>query len=192
MFRTMIVACAITGVVCTSTVASATAKTKAAPGKAASGGCHGAGSVARNETGRRRAMKSVLCMVNRVRFSHGAGWLRASRPLASAATSHSAEMVARAFFSHVGADGAGVRRRVMRTGYIRRSRKTLVDETIAWGSGGFATPAQLVESFMQSPVHRSALLDRRYRDIGVGLLLGAPASGIPGPAATLTLNLGRR
>ena len=187
MFRTVMTACAITVVVCLSTVANAAAKVTVA-----SGGCSAFDAVARDEAGRQRAIDAVLCSVNRLRASNGARPLRASRPLTVAATAHSSQMIAQAFFSHVSTDGAGVRRRAMRAGYIRRSRSALVDETIAWGSGRFATPAQLVESFLQSALHRAALLDGRYRDAGIGLLLGAPAAGVSGPAATLTLDLGRR
>lgn len=187
MFRTGMIASAITAVVCLSMVANAVGKAKVS-----SGGCHGADAVPREEAGRQRAMKAVLCSVNVLRAAHGAGSLRASRPLGDAASSHSSEMIQHSFFSHLSPDGADVRNRVTRTGYIRRSRKTLVDETIAWGSGRFATPAELVASFMASSIHRAALLNPRYRDVGIGLLLGAPAPGIPGPATTLTLDFGRR
>jgi uncharacterized protein YkwD len=181
------IACAITAVVCLSTAANAVAKAKVS-----SSGCHGADAVPRDEGGRERAIRAVLCTVNLIRASHGARPLRASHPLRVAATSHSSEMIQHAYFSHVSPDGADVRSRVTRSGYIRRSRKTLVDETIAWGSGRFATPAELVASFMGSATHRAALLNRRYRDVGIGLLLGAPMSGVRGPATTLTLDFGRR
>jgi uncharacterized protein YkwD len=160
----------------------------AAKARSASGGCAAADAVVRGEAARSRAASTVLCLVNRLRASHGARALRPSAPLAGAASSHSAEMIAADYFSHAGLDGSDIRTRVVRAGY----RAQLVDETIAWGSGPLATPAQFVESFMRSPLHRRALLDRRYRDVGVGLLLGAPAPGVRGPAATLTLNFGRR
>ena len=187
MVRRVTIACAIAVLVCVSAVASAAAKVRAA-----SAGCRGADTVATDESGRQRAAAAILCTVNRVRAIHGAGALRASRPLTKAATAHSAEMVSGAYFSHASPDGSGVRRRAMRAGYIRRSRKTLLDETIAWGSGTYAAPSQLVESFLDSVPHRKALLDGRYRDLGIGLVLGAPERNAFGPAATLTLDFGRR
>ena len=42
-----------------------------------------------------------------------------------------------------------------------------------------------------SASHRSIITDRRFRDIGVGLALGAPLEGM-GTGATLALNFGRR
>jgi uncharacterized protein YkwD len=148
--------------------------------------------VATDESGRQRAAAAILCTVNRVRAIHGARALRASRQLTGSASAHSAEMIAGGYFSHSSPDGSGVRRRAMRSGYVRRGHRTLLDETIAWGSGRFASPNQLVESFLQSAPHRRALLDRRYRDLGIGLVLGAPDRNAWGPAATLTLDFGRR
>ncbi|MGH2897697.1 MAG: CAP domain-containing protein, partial [Solirubrobacteraceae bacterium] len=66
-----------------------------------------------------------------------------------------------------------------------------VGETIAWGTDALATPAELVRSFIDSSGHRAILLDGRYRDIGIGLALGAPTD-MPGDGATLTLDFGRR
>ncbi len=190
MMRRWVIAFAVmTGVWGVPGVAHAAAKGK---GNGASRGCAGAGAVVGDQAARRKATSTVLCLVNRARASHGARALRPSAGLANAATSHSAEMIGGRFFSHVSPDGTGVRSRIMRAGYIRHSRTALVDETIAWGSGTLATPANLVESFMRSTLHRRTLLDGRYRDFGAGLLLGAPMPGIGGAAATLTLNFGRR
>ena len=45
---------------------------------------------------------------------------------------------------------------------------------------------------MASPPHRAALLDPRFREIGVGVALGAPRGGITAPAATYVGELGVR
>jgi uncharacterized protein YkwD len=197
MFRKTAIASAISalafGVPCSGAAA---AKRKPHAGKAkvkaATSSCPGDGSVPVDEATRQQAGRAVLCLVNRERTVHGAQAVRASHPLATAAAAHSADMVAARFFSHAGADGESLRQRVQRTGYIRASRYTLLGETLAWGMGSFATPGQLLESFMASRVHRQTLLDRRYRDIGVGMTLGAPMANVGGPAATLTLDFGRR
>jgi uncharacterized protein YkwD len=98
-------------------------------------------------------------------------------------------MVSAKFFSHASRNGDSAKRRVTRMGY---GRNALVGETIAWGSGPFATPAQLVGAFLASAEHRQIMLDRRYRDLGVGIALGAPRPGVPGYATTLTLDFGHR
>lgn len=198
MFRRTVIASAISalalGVPCTGTAA---AKRKPQPGKtkarsAAASSCPGDDVMPVDEDTRQRAGQAVLCLVNRARAAHGTPAVRASQPLATAAESHSADMVAAGFFSHASADGASLRQRVQRTGYIRRSKYTLIGETLAWGAGSFATPGQLFESFMASTVHRQTLLDGRFRDVGVGMTLGAPMPDVGGPAATLTLDFGRR
>ncbi len=101
-------------------------------------------------------------------------------------------MVAAKFVGHRSANGDTVRARVRRTGYIRRSRFALLGETLTWGTGMFATPRELVTAMMQSAAHRRTILDRRFRDVGIGFALGAPEPGVAGRAATVTLDFGRR
>ena len=100
-------------------------------------------------------------------------------------------MVARNFFSHTGSSGSSMRQRVARTGYLRNANYAAVGETLAWGAGPYATPAQIVASFLSSALHRRTMFDRRFRDVGVGLVLGAPESDVAG-GATATLDFGRR
>jgi uncharacterized protein YkwD len=153
------------------------------------GECAGAGSVAVDEATREKAIDAVLCLVNRERAARGVGAVRASKPLRSAAVGHSDAMVSAKFFSHSSRNGDTAQRRAARAGY---ARIPFVGETIAWGSGMFATPAQLVGSFLSSTEHRQIMLDRRFRDVGVGIALGAPRLAVPGDATTVTLDFGRR
>jgi uncharacterized protein YkwD len=97
-------------------------------------------------------------------------------------------MVASKYFSHTGLDGQGVAQRVSRTGYPW----TAVAETLAYGAAKRSTPFRLVATMMRSGEHRSILLDRRYRELGVGLVLGTPARARAGAASTLTLVFGSR
>jgi len=153
------------------------------------GECAGAGSVAVDEATREHAIEAVLCLVNRERTTRGVAAVRASKLLRSAAVGHSAAMVSRKFFSHSSRNGDSAKRRATRMGY---GRNALVGETIAWGSGPFATPAQLLSAFLASTGHRQIMLDRRYRDVGVGIALGSPRLGVPGAATTVTLDFGHR
>lgn len=157
---------------------------------AAEGGCAQPGAMT-DSTTLERASGSVLCLVNSERGRYGLAPLRASRVLGRAAERHSRDMVTRQYFSHVSPNGANVRERARRAGYVRKRRSGKVGETIAWGTDRLATPAELVRSFMNSDGHRRTLLDDRYRDIGVGLVLGAPVFGMA-EGATLTLDFGRR
>jgi uncharacterized protein YkwD len=158
---------------------------------AAGGRCPRAGSVVGEDVTPTQASVSVLCLVNGERRRRGLRAVRASRPLTRSAKAHSWDMVQRGYFAHDAPSGGTVRDRVLRSGYVRRRQPSKLGETIAWGTNSLATPAQLVSSFMKSPGHRQILLDRSYRDVGIGLVRGAPAAA-PGPGATLTLDFGHR
>jgi uncharacterized protein YkwD len=54
--------------------------------------------------------------------------------------------------------------------YLPHAR--LVAETIAWGSGAFATPALLVRWWLKSPPHRAILLDPHLTLAGIGIRRG--------------------
>ncbi len=140
----------------------------------------------------REAVDAVVCLVNRERAKRRKAPVRVSRLLARAAKGHSSDMVRRRYFSHVSANGRTMRQRIARTGYMRKRRSCRTGETIAWGTSDLGSPASLVESFMNSPQHKRILLDRRFRDIGVGLVRGVPVDGWGTDGMTLTLNFGRR
>ena len=195
MLRMTAVVCVLAAPVCGAGIAvaaSEAAAKKHQPKKLrAPSRCAGASMTAVDEASRRRASKVVMCLVNRARRANGRRPLRRSRSLAQAALRHSIDMVAGTYFSHFSASG-DVRRRAIRAGYVRRRSTGLLGETLAWGAGSGATPGQLVAGLMSSRSHRRTLLRRRYREIGVGLVLGAPATNVGAAAATLTVALGRR
>jgi len=165
----------------------------ASTSRSAAGACADAGTIATDETTRLAAVEAVRCLVNLERAARGLRAVRASGLLQSAAEGHSRDMVASKFVGHTSLDGTSVRQRVRRTGYIRRSKVTLVGEVLSWGSGTFASPNQLVAALMESPQHKRTLLDRRFRDVGVGFAFGAPMAGMGSSrSATVTVNFGRR
>lgn len=133
----------------------------------------------------------MLCLIDVERAKHALRAVVASSLLTKAAAAHSADMVRRKYFSHVSPNGMGLRTRVARTGYLRASRRPTLGETLAWGSAIYSTPTELVKELMASPEHRAIVLDGRFRDIGVGLALGAPMNGM-GAGSTLSLSFGRR
>jgi len=67
----------------------------------------------------------------------------------------------------------------------------VIAEALAFGADMFGSPAELVKDLMSSAVHKAIVADRRFRDIGVGLALGAPMTGM-GTGSTLSLTFGRR
>lgn len=161
-------------------------------GEAAAADCGTATVTPASASMRAAATTAVLCLVNAQRAQRALPPLTASALLTKAAAFHSSDMVRRKYFSHVTPDGQDQHGRVERTGYLRGCRSAVLGETIAWGTATYGSPAELVASLMQSPPHRAVILDRRYRDIGIGLALGSPMGGFSGFGSTLSLNFGRR
>ena len=145
-----------------------------------------------DEVGIEQLEQTVLCLVNRERTSRGMSRLRSNDRLASAARKHSRDMESRKFFSHDSPGGRSVLDRVKRAGYRGGSRGLFVGENIAWGSGSYATPEEIVEGWMNSPGHRANILRREFNEIGVGVAAGAPRPVDGLPAAIYTTDFGRR
>ncbi len=130
--------------------------------------------------------RETLCLLNRERAQRGLRPLRLSPSLSQASAAHSRNMVRKRFFEH-----GNFVARILNARYVTRRQAWALGENIAWGTGSLGTPAQTVRAWMQSPGHRANILSRRFRDIGIGIALGAPAvvhasSG----AATYTTDFG--
>jgi uncharacterized protein YkwD len=172
--------------------AKADAATATATVAQAPAGCAAATVIPSNPTLRKAAADAVLCLINVERTQRGLAPVLVSPLLTKAADSHASDMVRRGYFDHVTPSGVDLQQRVARTGYTRGVRRPTLGETIACGSDLYATPAELVKNLMQSAAHKAIITDRRYRDIGVGLALGAPLEGMGTDGATLSLDFGRR
>jgi uncharacterized protein YkwD len=157
---------------------------------AATGDCSAAESSPA-DVGVQQLEDAVLCLVNRERTSRGLSALRPNGILDRAARGHSRNMVQRNFFAHDSLGGATVMHRVKRRGY-RSGGGLMVGENIAWGSGSYATPAEVVDGWMHSSGHRANILHRSFREIGVGVAIGAPRETHGQPAATYTTDFGTR
>jgi uncharacterized protein YkwD len=151
--------------------------------------CSGSGSRPTSAT-LDRAVDATVCLINQARAQHGLDALHSKSALERAAAAHSRDMVKRDFFSHDSPSGTTPQQRIDRTGYLDGARSWAVGETIAWGTGGYATPSSIVRGWLQSPGHRAILLAGRYRDLGIGIALGAPSGG--GGGATFTGDFGLR
>lgn len=132
---------------------------------------------------------ATLCLLNRQRVAHGLPRLREHRALHRAASRYARLMVARRFFDHVSPAGSTPAQRIKRTSYLSHTRAWSIGENIAWGSGGAATPARIVTSWMRSAGHRANILNGTFREIGIGIALGSPSGG---SGATYVNDFGRR
>jgi hypothetical protein len=120
--------------------------------------------------------------------------LRSDARLTAAAEKHANDMVANLYFAHDSPTGLNPFDRMRTEGYIDRGVVWNAGETIAWASGSRTTPRTVMESWMYSTSQRLTLLAPDFRDIGVGIALGAPIERQPdaAPAVTYTVDYGWR
>jgi uncharacterized protein YkwD len=130
----------------------------------------------------RQFARSLLCLHNRERRAHGLRSLRPSGVLVRAAHAHAGDMVRGHYFDHVSRLGRTVSDRANRAGYGRR-RDFVVGENIFYGLPPLPTPARVFASWMGSAGHRRQLLDPRWRELGLAVVMRAPVRGSRGVTA---------
>jgi uncharacterized protein YkwD len=168
---------AVLGVVATAALA--------VPSPALAAGCAGANANP-NDVSLKAAKAATLCLLNRKRRAHGLRLLLDNRRLGRASQRHANDMSAHKYFAH--GDFVG---RIKAARYLIGARSWTVGENIAWGSWDYATPASIVDGWMHSPGHRANILSGRFREIGLGIARGAPASG-QSRGATYVTDFGAR
>jgi uncharacterized protein YkwD len=110
----------------------------------------------------------TLVLHNETRADHGLEPLCINPVLTRAARSHSREMVEKGYFSHYSEDGEGVGARLRRFGYDW----SVCGENLAGGYGNPEEPDSIFELWTNSTHHRANILDRRFRQVGVGTYTG--------------------
>ena len=157
----------------------------AAPGAASAKVCHHT-KADPNDISLGDAKDATLCLLNDIRRDHGLRKFRENPRLSLASQRHTNSMTARNFFEH--GDFVG---RIRSANYLRGARGWTVGENIAWGSWDYATPKSIVRGWMHSSGHRHNILNRRFREIGIGVARGAPIAGVD-HAATYATSFGTR
>ncbi len=161
----------------------------AAPSTAAARACKSAGAKPSN-VAKRVAVRATLCTLNAQRARHGLRRLKLNKRLSRAARRHARDMVRRDYFGHDSLGGATFLDRIRRTGYLRGARTWTVGENLAWGTHGRAAPRVITAMWMRSAGHRANILNTSFREVGIGLALGAP--GPYGPGATYVTDFGAK
>jgi hypothetical protein len=116
-----------------------------------------------------RVERSLLCLANAVRARSGLTTLAADPRLNAAARAHSADMVARGYFSHTTPEGSDPSDRAVAAGY-----GSSVGENIAAASRG--TAISVLSLWRASPGHNANLLGS-YSATGLGVAPGYPDGG---------------
>jgi uncharacterized protein YkwD len=131
--------------------------------------------------------RAVLCLVNGERAAAGLAPVERAGALELAAQRHASDMVARRYFAHVSPSGGTLDKRARRAGYLTRSCWAL-GEDLGWALPGVSSAAAVVDAWMASPKHRAVILDRDFRDAGIGLVTRTPSGD--GAGATFVLEMG--
>ncbi len=103
----------------------------------------------------------VIALVNTERAKEGCGAVSGNGLLAKAASDHSADMVARDYFSHTSPDGTDPGARITAAGY----RWSTYGENIAKGQ---QTAESVMDAWMNSEGHRANILNCAFKELGVG------------------------
>jgi uncharacterized protein YkwD len=172
-------------------VASVAASSLAVGAQAAAAGGEGcAGALAKpGDVSTNALTHATLCLLNHERSRYGLTRLRLNAILTRAALAHSRDMVAHHYFSHTTPSGVTFSERIKATGYLGSTESWVIGENLDWGSLRFSSPEGAVDAWMHSPHHRENILCGPYREIGIGIVIGAPR-GVGGPAATYTTDFG--
>jgi uncharacterized protein YkwD len=141
------------------------------------------------------ARDATMCLVNRERTRRGLRALRTNGTLQSSASAYARDMVRREFFAHVSPSGETLTERIKDdTRYLAQARGWQIGENLAWGTGTLATPGQIVAGWMASPPHRANILNAGFREMGMGIALGAPVAAATAASGAVTYanQFGRR
>ena len=133
----------------------------------------------------------MLQLIDHARAHRGLAPLRVHAALSRAALAHSRDMMSRHYFSHASPSGASCASRARHAGYATSGCSSwAVSEVIGWGMSSVGTPRAVFDAWMRSAYHRSIILGRRWRDVGVGCVSGTfgGASG----SWMYTVDVGRR
>jgi uncharacterized protein YkwD len=141
-----------------------------------------------SEVAKRTVVRATLCTLNAERARHGLPRLRLNKKLSAAARRHARDMVRRDYFAHDSLGGGSFVDRIRRSGYLRGASRWSVGENLAWGSHERSTPRAITAMWMNSAGHRANILSPAFREVGIGLALGAPDAS--GPAATYATEFG--
>ena len=113
----------------------------------------------------KRVRKGIVCLVNQQRAAAGVAKVRTNLRLQKAATAHVKDMRARLYFAHEGPGGPDLVSRLRKAKFWPAT----AGENLAAGTGSLATARGIVDAWMHSAGHRTNMLDKRFRWVGIGI-----------------------
>ncbi len=116
--------------------------------------------------------KAITCLINQKRSKRDRHLLEPNDRLELAARRHTRTMLAEDCFRHRCEGERGLNRRVRKAGYTKGQRSWEFAEILGYEN----TPRQMIGRWMHSRFNRRNVLNRDFRDIGVGVDWGAPVA----------------
>jgi uncharacterized protein YkwD len=117
--------------------------------------------------------KAAFSLHNKIRRDRNLKPFCVHPKLQKAARSHSRDMIERDYFSHDTKGGDSFDARLKAFGYAPDGyRYYATGENIAYGSGPYGEPANIMDAWMKSDGHRHNILKAEFREIGVGTYAG--------------------
>lgn len=117
--------------------------------------------------------RKAFYMHNRIRRDRDLKQFCVHPKLQRAARAHSKDMIRRDYFSHNTKGGGTFGKRLKKFGYKPKGfRYYTVGENIAYGSGERSEPKQIMKAWMKSRGHKKNIVNRKFRQIGLGTYTG--------------------
>ena len=108
----------------------------------------------------------IVTLINQARMDNGAQNLTFSETLSQLAAFRASDMFNRNYFSHYTPDGKNIFNFLRANGIGYRA----AGENLAKGKpASYATPAKVVNAWVASDLHKSNLIRKVYRKVGVGI-----------------------
>lgn len=158
-------AVAVTAVVAALGASLATAAGAAGAPATRDASCRGADKPAA-DTPSKKLRKSIRCLINRERAVHGFGKLDHRRALQKAGQRHAKTMVATGCLAHRCPGEVDLEDRLRQAGYFNGASSWRFAEN----TGCAASAEAMVAGWMDVKFHRINILNKDFRDIGVGVV----------------------
>ncbi len=122
---------------------------------------------------------SMFCTINQTRIANGVQALHPNPLLRRASAAYTNSLLVGRFFSHHG-DFAGHPHastpvgRLREIGYIRPGYVWMVGEDLRWSTPETSSAADILQMWLNSPIHRFYLLKPKFDEVGVVGARGTP------------------
>jgi len=123
------------------------------------------------------AQLAMQCLTNYARAQQGLAPLQLNATLNEAGQAKLESNISCAEFSHT---PCGQPFDTVFSSYVQGATSYEIGENIAWGTGSYGTPRQVMNGWVHSAGHRENILTAAYSELGIGYLPGQTFQGYDG------------